>query len=509
MQDTIVELKDAHRGFFGNPVLKGVSIALRRGRVHALLGENGAGKSTLINLISGVLKPDSGTLLIDGKEVRGLDPRGAAAAGIAVVQQELSLTNNLTVAENVGMGSFPRRRFGLIDYGELERRTQEVLALVGLDVAPSTRLSDLPLGQKQMVEIAKALYRRPRVLILDEPTSSLSAHEVATLSALMARLRDEGLAQLFISHRLGEVKKLCDHVTVLKDGTVTADRPMEGLEEDEMVRLMVGREAGKLFPPRPASATAAKGPERLSVQGFSAGRAQDVDLVAKGGEIVGLGGLVGQGQEDLLLGLFGALPATATSARIGDGGDTGAGRPFRSVHEAVGAGLAYVPADRKHEGLVLPHSIASNLILPTLAELARNGMRQSSAERERVADLAKRLSILGDVARPVRALSGGNQQKVALAKWLPREPGILLLNDPTRGVDIDTKREIYLILRAVADEGRLILMSSSDTLELTELCDRVAVFREGRVVSVLAGDDITEEAIVTAAMANASEKQTA
>jgi len=498
MQDIVVELRDAHRGFFGNPVLKGVSISLRRGRIHALLGENGAGKSTLINLISGVLQPDSGALLIDGQVVRAFDPRAAAAAGIAVVQQELSLTNSLSVAENIGMGAFPRRRFGLIDYPELARRSAEVLALVGLDVAPATRLSDLPLGQRQMVEIAKALYRRPRVLILDEPTSSLSAHEVATLSTLMTRLRDEGLAILFISHRLGEVRKLCDQVTILKDGTVTADRPMQGLDANEMVRLMVGREAGQLFPPRPPIPPGQR--ERLSVQGFSAGRVRNVDLVATGGEIVGLGGLVGQGQEDFLLGLFGAIPATAAHARIGEG--LGDSRPFRSVHEAVSAGLAYVPADRKHEGLVLAHSIAANLILPTLGELGHGGLRRPAAERARVADLTKRLSIQGDTGRAVRALSGGNQQKVALAKWLPREPGVLLLNDPTRGVDINTKREIYLILRAVADEGRLVLMSSSDTLELTELCDRVAVFREGQIARILSGDDITEEAIVAAAMSD-------
>lgn len=511
MQDIVVELRDAHRGFYGNPVLKGVSIALQRGRVHALLGENGAGKSTLINLVSGVLQPDSGTLLVDGREVRALDPRGAAEAGIAVVQQELSLTGTLSVAENIGMGAFPRRRFGLIDYRELSRRTGEVLALVGLDVAPATPLSELSLGQRQMVEIAKALYRRPRVLILDEPTSSLSAHEVATLSALMARLRAEGLALLFISHRLGEVRRLCNHVTVLKDGTVTADRPMQGLDEEEMVRLMVGRHAGELFPPR--SATPVAGPERLSIRGFCAGRAQDVDLVATGGEIVGLGGLVGQGQEDFLLGLFGASPAKALGARIGtpihNRANAGSGRPFRSVHEAVRAGLAYVPADRKHEGLVLPHSIAANLLLPAFGDLARGGLRRPIAERARVADLARRLSIRGDPARPVRALSGGNQQKVALAKWLPREPGILLLNDPTRGVDVDTKREIYLLLRAAADQGRLILMASSDTLELTELCDRVVVFREGRVATVLAGGEITEEAIVTAAMAKATEARAA
>ncbi|MGB3813054.1 MAG: sugar ABC transporter ATP-binding protein [Shinella sp.] len=487
----LLEARQVFKGFFGNPVLKGVDIALLPGRVHALLGENGAGKSTLINLLSGALQPDSGAILVDGKPVGRFSPASARAAGIAVVQQELSLTANLSIAENIGLGAFPRR-FGLIDYAALHRGVREVCDMVGLTEPLDMPVADLALGRRQMVEIAKALYRKPRVLILDEPTSSLSAHEAGILGRLIETLRDRGTALLYISHRLNEVQALCSHVTVLKDGGVTADQSLSGIDGEGLVRLMVGRETGDLFPPRPQ---ADPGALTISVDGFSAGLVRDIDFSACAGEIVGIGGLVGQGQEDLLLGLYGAIPARASKAEV-------SGKPHlpADVGAANAAGLVYVPADRKHEGLVLPHSIASNLILPSLGRLARSGFRDRAAETGLIAELARRLTIKGDVARPVQALSGGNQQKVALAKWLPLDPSVLLLNDPTRGVDIETKREIYHMLRAFAAEGRLIVLVSSDTPELVHLCDRVVVLREGRVAARLAGAAITEEAIVGAAM---------
>lgn len=487
----LLEARQVFRGFFGNPVLKGVDIALYPGRVHALLGENGAGKSTLINLLSGALQPDSGEIVIDGQRAGRYSPASARAAGIAVVQQELSLTANLSIAENIGLGAFPRR-FGLIDYAALHRGVREVCAMVGLTEPLDMPVADLSLGRRQMVEIAKALYRKPRVLILDEPTSSLSAHEAGILAELMVTLRDQGTALLYISHRLNEVQALCSHVTVLKDGKVTANQSLSGIDGEGLVRLMVGRETGDLFPPRSAAKPTAT---RIMVEGFSAGAVKEISFSGRAGEIVGIGGLVGQGQEDLLLGLYGAIPARATKADISDRQSLP-----RHVEAANAAGIVYVPADRKHEGLVLPHSIASNIILPSLGRLARHGLRNRSAESGLIADLARQLTIKGDVGRPVQALSGGNQQKVALAKWLPLNPSILLLNDPTRGVDIETKREIYLMLRNFAAEGRLVIIASSDTPELVHLCDRVVVLREGRVAAELEAGAISEEAIVGAAM---------
>lgn len=487
----LVEARTVSKSFFGNTVLKDVNIALAPGRIHALLGENGAGKSTLINLLSGVFAPDSGDVIIDGTPIHHFSPADARGQGIAVVQQELSLTASLSIAENIGLGAYPRR-FGLIDYNALLHRVREVCDLVGLAEPPDMPVEQLTLGRQQMVEIAKALFRKPRVLILDEPTSSLSAHEVHILFDLIRRLRDDGVALLFISHRLNEVRALCSHVTVLKDGAVTADQPLAGVDAQGLVRLMVGRDAGSLFPPR---GSVAFGDERLSVKNFRAGMVHNLDFQARAGEIVGIGGLIGQGQEDFLLGLYGALSATAESAVI-----CGHNGVMPSVEAANRAGVAYVPADRKREGLVLPHSIAANLLLPSLNRLTRHGLRDTARERSVVRTLAERLTIMGDTARPVRALSGGNQQKVALAKWLPLEPAVLLLNDPTRGVDIETRREIYLMLRGFASEGKLVILLSTDTPELVHLCDRVVVFSEGRAVAMLEGDDISEEAIVGAAM---------
>ncbi|MGF6232580.1 ribose transport system ATP-binding protein [Inquilinus ginsengisoli] len=486
----ILAAEGVSKAFFGNPVLRDVSIALHPGRVHALLGENGAGKSTLINILSGALRPDGGSLTVDGRGAGHLTPREAQRAGIAVVQQELSLAPHLSIAENIGLGAYPRR-LGLIDYSALAARARAACALVGLDEPLDLPVDALSLGRRQMVEIAKALYRRPRVLILDEPTSSLSAHEAQTLARLVRRLRDEGTAILYISHRLNEVLDLCDHATVLKDGSRTADRPLVGVDPEGLVRLMVGRDPGDLFPAWQPSAQAETA---IEIRSFRAGAAREVDLTVRYGEVVGIGGLVGQGQEDLLLGLAGALPAAADAARI-----AGADRPFGKVTEATAAGLAYIPADRKKEGLLLPHSIAFNLLLPTLAKPAR-GLRDRAGEAATVADLAKRLTIKGDTARPVQALSGGNQQKVALAKWLPLAPRILLLNDPTRGVDVETKREIYVMLRALAAQGKAIVLLSSDTPELVHLCDRVAVMFAGRTVATLERPGISEEAIVGAAM---------
>ena len=487
----LLQARQVFKGFFGNPVLKGVSITLQPGRIHALLGENGAGKSTLINLLSGTLVPDSGHILLNGQEVSRFSPADARRAGIAVVQQELSLMLELSIAENIGLGAYPKR-FGFVDYRALHEQARGVCDLVGLQEDLDTPVGDLSLGRRQLVEIAKALFRKPKVLILDEPTSSLSAHEAGILSSLMIRLRDEGVALLFISHRLNEVRALCSHVTILKDGVVTADQPLADVDAEGLVRLMVGRDAGDLFPTWTPTLSSR---ELINVSGLSAGMVRSVDFSARAGEVVGIGGLVGQGQEDFLLGLYGALPASAVKATI-----CGHDGLFAEVGSANAAGLAYVPADRKREGLILPHSIASNLILPNMDDLARKFLRDRVAERNLVSDLAKRLTIRGDTQRPVQALSGGNQQKVALAKWLPRMPSVLLLNDPTRGVDIETKREIYLMLRAFAAEGKLVILLSSDTPELVYLCDRVIVFSEGRNVALLERDAISEEAIVGAAM---------
>ncbi len=491
MSAPIIAARNVSKSFFGNRVLRDVSIELRPGRIHALLGENGAGKSTLINLLSGALRPDGGRLEIDGVAVDRLTPPGARNAGVAVVQQELSLTSQLSIGENIGLGAYPRR-FGFIDYEALARRARAVCAMVGLDEDIATPVGDLPLGRRQMVEIAKALYREPRALILDEPTSSLSAHETQTLTQLLGRLRGQGVAILYISHRLNEVMALCEHVTILKDGAVTADRDLAGVGADGLVRLMVGRDPGDLFPPWEPNA---EGTPIVSIKGFSSGMARDIDIDLRRGEVFGVGGLVGQGQEDLILGLYGAQTASAREAEF-----NGAAGVPGSVVRANALGLAYVPADRKREGLHLIHPISFNMLLPGFARARGLGVRDGASEGDLSRRLADRLSIKGDLARQVQALSGGNQQKVALAKWMPNAPAVWLLNDPTRGVDVETKREIYGLLRRFAAEGAAVLISSSDTPELVHLCDRVVVMREGRIAARIERAALSEEAIVAAAM---------
>ena len=356
-----LEARNVSKAFFGNQALRDVSIELIPGRIHALLGENGAGKSTLINLLSGALTPDSGEILVDGRAV-ALTPRNAHRLGVAVVQQELSLAPHLSIAENIALGAYPRR-WGLVDYGRLAALVEEVGSQLGLIESADTPVSRLPTGRRQVVEIAKALATKPRVLILDEPTSSLAAPDVAMLMRLVRRLRDQRVAILYISHRLNEIIDFCDYVTVLKDGAVTADRPLAGLDPSGLVRLMVGRDPQNLFPHYAPQFT---DDLVLEAGNFRSGGATGVDFRLRRGEILGVGGLVGHGQEDFMLGLYGAAPAKADRfwARGGDGSARTA--PFADVTEANASGVAYVPADRRKEGLLLPHSIDFNLLLAVL-----------------------------------------------------------------------------------------------------------------------------------------------
>jgi ribose transport system ATP-binding protein len=495
VHQTILEARSVSKAFFGSPVLHEVSIELVAGRIHALLGENGAGKSTLINLLSGTLRPDSGQILVDGRAIASLTPQEAHQLGIAVVQQELSLAPHLSIAENIGLGAYPCRG-GVVDYGRLAAAVAEICRELELLESPDTLVGRLPLGRRQIVEIAKALSIKPRVLILDEPTSSLSGPDVAILMKLIRRLRDRGVAILYISHRLNEILDFCDYVTVLKDGSVTADRPLAGLDPDGLIRLMVGRDPRNLFPPYVSRASSDL---VLETKGFRAGGAVGVDFELHRGEIFGIGGLVGHGQEDFMMGLYGAIRAEAEQFRVFANGAAVRSVPFAKVADANAVGIAYVPADRRKEGLLLPHSIDFNLLLPLFA--SHSVERRKGAQEDAItARLAQRLNIRGNRRRPAQALSGGNQQKVALSKWLALEPSVLLLNDPTRGVDVETKREIYLAVRAMAAEGKAVVLLSSDTPELVHLCDRVMVFHKGGVAATLPHVEASEEAIVAAAM---------
>lgn len=497
----ILSTSGVTKSFFGNVVLNDVAIDLFGGEIHALVGENGAGKSTLVNVISGNLGPDKGTITFsDGTSHGHITPRLAKQYGVAVVHQELSLAPHLSVAENVALGATPV--WGpLVAYDRLASQVQVLFKQLDFDIPLDVPIQDLPLGMQQLVEIAKALFRNPTVLILDEPTSSLTAHEVELLTNVLFQLRDQGKGLLFISHRLGEVMAISDRVSALKDGVKTATLETTGLDEQAVVRLMVGRDPGEIFPTPVKTRTPAAAV--LEIEELRSAALHGVDLTLHEGEILGIGGLLGQGQDDLLRALFGATPHTATKFMV-----YGHSTRLTSPLDALRNRIAYVPADRKVEGLLLPMSIAVNLTLPGLRAMARNGLRIPRNERNVSHDLFGEFNIRGgNPDDPVAQLSGGNQQKVAMAKWMPLQPKILLLNDPTRGVDIATKREFYLKLVRLAAEGTSIVWLSSETVELVHIASRVLVMFEGRISARIERSNLSEESIVAAAVGSQAQTQ--
>ncbi|MGW0706958.1 sugar ABC transporter ATP-binding protein [Streptomyces sp. NPDC002643] len=519
----LLSVEKVSKSFAGNRVLTDVSFEVEPGEVLALVGENGAGKSTVLSLVTGLLAPDTGRVVFDGAPVaRAWSPHRARAAGIGSVHQELSLNPHQSVAENVFLGAWPSRR-GLVRAGELAARARPLLARVGLDVDPRTPVGRLPLGSRQLVELAKALAGEPRLLILDEATSALDEDQVAAVFRVVRALRDQGGSVVLVTHRMAELLAISDRLTVLKDGAVMATRERRRTDHDDIVRLMVGRELSDLFPEkRRGEARATAGSEGARVEGaLAAGVAaysgaadsgpllrvrnltvpracSGIDLDLLPGRITGLGGLQGQGQREVLRALFGLVRHSGEVLLDG--------RPVRlsSPRDAIRHRIAYVPEDRKTEGVHTVRSVRANLALPnmrTLAPASRLTTVSRTAETALVEDLIQRLRIkAASPAQEARRLSGGNQQKVALAKWLPTEPRVLLLAEPTRGIDIGTKREIYHLLRRLADNGLAVLVTSGDTMELVGLCDEVAVLYEGRVVDRLDGADLTEERLVRASV---------
>jgi ribose transport system ATP-binding protein len=468
-----------------------------------LLGENGAGKSTLIKIMSGVVQPDEGRIVLEGHERRFAHPQDAVSAGIACIFQELSLMPDLSVADNICITNPPRRfgRFGLIDRKEQRRIAEAALARAGAqDIHPLAPVGSLSLSRRQMVEIAKALSRGPKILILDEATSALTAADVQRVYTLLKRLRDEGMAIVYISHRMNEIAELADDCSVFRNGQHVATFEAGTQSDAQTVEMMIGRDIEHAFPPKPpAQAGLTARAPALQTRGLSwQGRLHNIDLTARPGEIVGLGGLDGQGQREFFLALFGVLRGVGGEIEL-------EGRPvqLRSPKQAKrdDIGIALVPEDRKTDGLMLPMSVRDNLSFAALDRLSRAGVVASGAELRAADDMVRRLSIKApDLSAPVGTLSGGNQQKVVIAKWLMNAPRIILLNDPTRGIDVGTKQEIYALLRRLAEDGAAVLLYSTDYAELIGCCDRVAVFFDGRIVRWLTGDELTERALVSSAL---------
>jgi ribose transport system ATP-binding protein len=493
----ILSLEGVSKRYGGVRALDGVDFACRTSSIHAVLGENGAGKSTLIKIIAGVVQPDTGRIRLDGREVAFKGPRAAAAAGIVCIFQELSLMPDLSVADNIGIAD-PPRRFGLIDKKAQRRRAEEHLARVGCeDVHPLERVRNLPLSRRQMVEIAKALGQNPRLLILDEATSALTAADVQKVYEILKGLREQGLAILYISHRMHEIEALADTCSVFRNGQHVETFEKGERSDAEIVQLMIGREIEQVYPPKPPPPEA---PERvLEVEGLSwAGRLKAIDLQVGRGEIVGLGGLDGQGQRDLLLALFGVLRGVAGRLKV-KGQEVRIQSPAKAKSDAIG--MALIPEDRKTEGLMLPMSIADNLGMAALPALSRGAVIDQAKEADAIERMIDKLKIkIGAAEDAVATLSGGNQQKVVIAKWLMTEPRIILLNDPTRGIDVGTKQELYQLMRELADQGAAILFYSTDYDELIGCCDRVLIMYDGQVVRELAGEAITETNIVASAL---------
>ncbi|MEZ5670758.1 MAG: sugar ABC transporter ATP-binding protein [Alphaproteobacteria bacterium] len=479
----------------GVTALSDVDFACRRGTIHAVLGENGAGKSTLIKIISGVVTPDEGSMSLDGQTVTFTSPLEANAKGVVCIFQELSLMPDLSVADNICITDPPRTALGLIDGRAQRRRAEELLARVGCeDINPLERVRNLPLSRRQMVEIAKALGRSPSLLILDEATSALTSSDVEKVYAILHKLRNDGLSLLYISHRMHEIEALADACSVFRNGRHVQTFGKGERSETEIVQMMIGREMSHVYPPKPQRDRAPE-PALEAVNLAWDPVLKPLSFQVGKGEIVGLGGLDGQGQRELLLALFGVLRGTSGSVRV-NGGTRGPASPADAKRNRVG--MALIPEDRKTEGLMLPMSIAENISIAALPQMTRGGIIDRAAEAKRIEEAIARMQIkIGSPADPVATLSGGNQQKVVIAKWLMTDPHIVLLNDPTRGIDVGTKQEIYQLLRRMADAGAAVLFYTTDYDELIGCCDRVLIMYDGAITTTLEGDQINETNIVS------------
>ena len=491
-------MQGVSKRYGGVRALQRADLTVEAGRIHAVLGENGAGKSTLIKIIAGVVAPDEGGLLLDGAPVSFATPAAANAAGIACIFQELSLIPDLSVADNIAISN-PPRRFGMIDRAAQRRMAEQALARAGADnIHPLALVKDLPLSRRQIVEIAKALARKPRLLILDEATSALTAADVTKIYGVLKRLRADGMALLYISHRMHEITALADDCTVFCNGRSVASFAAGTKSDNEIVELMIGREYSAVFPPLAPRATSAA-PPRLDVRELNwTDRLTDVSLHVHAGEVVGLGGLDGQGQRELLLALFGVMHGTTGSVRV-DGAPMSISGP--DVAKRPDIGMALIPEDRKTEGLMLPMSVRDNLSFAAHATLSRWGVIDAAAERDAVDRMIRTLAVrTNGTDVPAGALSGGNQQKLVIGKWLLMAPRILLLNDPTRGIDVATKQEMYQLLRKLAEGGAAILFYSTDYAELVGCCNRVLVMYGGSIRRELVGDEIDERALIGSAL---------
>lgn len=468
-----VEFQNITKTYPGVKALKGVSVAFHKGEVHAIIGENGAGKSTLMKVLSGAIQPNGGTIFVDGTAYHGLQPKQAIDLGIQVIYQELNQIENMSVMDNIFIGMVPRKGI-LADFKTMERRTREILKSIGMEaINPRATVASLTSGYRQMVEIAKALTRNVRLLILDEPTSALSSAEADVLFSIVERLKSQGVTILFISHRLEEIFRIADRVTVMRDGEVITTREVDKISRGEMINLMVGRDFKEVYPVSGAE----KGEVMLELKNLTGQGFHNVNLHVRKGEILGLAGLVGSGRTETVMGVYGA-----TKIRSGQVLVKGKPHIMRNPRDAIRHGVALLPENRKEQGLILSLPIKNNIDLPSLPRLSTATVIRSAEDNRLVRQGIRELNIKApSMYQVVVNLSGGNQQKVVVAKWLAVDCDVLIFDEPTKGIDVSAKQEIYTLLCRLTEQGKAIILISSDMEEIIGMSDRIHVFYEGTV----------------------------
>ena len=493
----VLRASGLQRSFAGVQALRNGSLCLRAGEIHALVGENGAGKSTLIRIIAGAIDPDGGELWIGDQLVREFSPQHARALGVSVIYQQPALFPTLTVAENLALGLEPPGLWRRVDRAARQRQARELLDRVGASIDPTELVGGMTLPQQQLVEIARALGQSSRILILDEPTAALSDREVAGLFAVLTELRRQGIAIVYISHRMEEIFTLADRITVLRDGETLGTLDRAEADQQRLIAMMVGRELATVFPARPEEAVGGETILRVEQLRSRAVGLREVSLELKAGEILGIAGLVGSGRSELARTIFGLHPVDGGRLFVRAPGGELQPASISDPAAAVAAGIAYVPEDRRRHGVIPELSVAANSTLAVLSRVSESGLIDRSAEMELAAQLATRLRLKAEsLFVPAASLSGGNQQKVALSRWLATNPRILILDEPTQGIDVAAKAEIHLYMRDLTRQGIGIILISSELPEILGMSDRIVVMRQGRSVALLSASEATPESVI-------------